>query len=516
MVLPPSAPPTTQDHRVTGQSQNAPPVGSKDTPPRIARNYIAGRFLDAGTPFPNLSPVDGSLVGEVLAADAGMVDAAVSAAQAAVDGEWGKMAPAERFRLLRAVADGIEQRFDDFVAAEMADTGKSLVQARTIDIPRGAANFRAFAELAQARAGECFHTHTADGQRALNYTVHRPLGVVAVISPWNLPLLLLTWKVAPALASGNAVIAKPSEETPSTATLLADVIDRVGLPPGAFNLLHGGGPGATGEFLCTHPGIAGVSFTGESRTGSAIMKSAAPTVKKLCFELGGKNAALVFADADFEAAAAGVARSAFTNGGQVCMCTERVYVERPIFEAFVARVAEHAQALRLGWPADSDTDMGPMISAVHRDKVLGAYAQARADGAAFVCGGGAPNFGDARDAGAWVEPTVITGLPQHAQALREEIFGPVCHIAPFDTEDEAVALANDSEYGLAGVVWTTNLSRAHRVAERVQAGMVWVNCWYLRDLRTPFGGVKLSGFGREGGMHSLDFFAEPSTICIKL
>jgi aminomuconate-semialdehyde/2-hydroxymuconate-6-semialdehyde dehydrogenase len=198
------------------------------------------------------------------------------------------------------------------------------------------------------------------------------------------------------------------------------------------------------------------------------------------------------------------------------MCTERVYVERPIFEAFVARVAEHAQALRLGWPADSDTDMGPMISAVHRDKVLGAYAQARADGAAFVCGGGAPRFGDARDTGAWVEPTVITGLPQHAQALREEIFGPVCHIAPFDTEDEAVALANDSEYGLAGVVWTTNLSRAHRVAERIQAGMVWVNCWYLRDLRTPFGGVKLSGFGREGGMHSLDFFAEPSTICIKL
>ena len=297
---------------------------------------------------------------------------------------------------------------------------------------------------------------------------------------------------------------------------LSEVIDRVGFPPGAFNLLHGGGPGATGEFLCTHPGIAGVSFTGESRTGSAIMKSASPTLKKLCFELGGKNAALVFADADLEAAAAGVARSSFTNGGQVCMCTERVYVERSVFEAFVERVAAHARALRLGWPAEADTDMGPMISTAHRDKVLGCYEQARADGAVFACGGGVPRFGDARDDGAWVEPTVITGLARHAQALREEIFGPICHIAPFDTEDEAVALANDSDFGLAGVVWTNNLSRAHRVAERIQAGMVWVNCWYLRDLRTPFGGVKLSGFGREGGMHSLDFFAEPSTICIKL
>ncbi len=505
-----------RDPPVTGNSHSTASVGTTDTAPRLARNYIGGRFIDAGTPFPNLSPVDGHLVGEVLAADTSMVDAAVTAAQAALAGDWGAMAPAVRLRLLRAVADGIEQRFDDFVAAEMADTGKSLTQARSIDIPRGAANFRAFAELAQARAGECFHTHTADGQRALNYTVHRPLGVVAVISPWNLPLLLLTWKVAPALATGNAVIAKPSEETPSTATLLAEVIDRVGFPPGAFNLLHGGGPGATGEFLCTHPGIAGVSFTGESRTGSAIMKSASPTLKKLCFELGGKNAALVFADADLEAAAAGVARSSFTNGGQVCMCTERVYVERSVFEAFVERVAAHARALRLGWPAEADTDMGPMISTAHRDKVLGCYEQARADGAVFACGGGVPRFGDARDDGAWVEPTVITGLPQHAQALREEIFGPICHIAPFDTEDEAVALANDSDFGLAGVVWTNNLSRAHRVAERIQAGMVWVNCWYLRDLRTPFGGVKLSGFGREGGMHSLDFFAEPSTICIKL
>ncbi|MFM7275737.1 MAG: aldehyde dehydrogenase family protein, partial [Gammaproteobacteria bacterium] len=393
---------------------------------------------------------------------------------------------------------------------------KSLQQARGIDIPRGAANFRSFAELAQARSGECFRTHTADDQQALNYTVHRPLGVVAVISPWNLPLLLLTWKVAPALATGNAVIAKPSEETPSTATLLAEVIDAVGLPPGAFNLLHGGGSDSTGERLCAHPGIDAVSFTGESRTGSAIMQSAAPTVKKLCFELGGKNAALVFADADLRAAAAGVARAAFTNGGQVCMCTERVYVERPVFDDFLKALAAEARAIRLGWPEDPQTGMGPMISTGHRDKVLGCYARARAEGATVVCGGGAPRFGDARDAGAWVEPTVLSGLPNSARTQREEIFGPVCHVAPFDDENEAIALANDSEYGLAAVVWTQNLSRAHRVAERIQAGMVWVNCWYLRDLRTPFGGMKLSGFGREGGMHSLDFFSEPSTICIKL
>jgi aminomuconate-semialdehyde/2-hydroxymuconate-6-semialdehyde dehydrogenase len=483
---------------------------------RLARNYVDGRFLDSGRRFANITPVTGEQFGEVVEADRATVDAAVAAARAALAGEWGRMSPRDRCELLKAVADAIERRFDDFVQAEMLDTGKSLQQARSIDIPRAAANFRVFAELAMARSGECFDSHTADGQRALNYTLQRPLGVVAVISPWNLPLLLLTWKLAPALAVGNAVIAKPSEETPSSATLLAQVMHEAGVPAGAFNLLHGFGPGSTGEFLCSHRGIDAVTFTGESRTGSAIMRSAADTVKPLSFELGGKNAAIVFADADFEAAVAGTVRSAFTNGGQVCLCTERVYVERPVFERFVAELAQRARALRLDWPAQASSDMGPMISREHRDKVLAYYRLAREEGATVVSGGGVPLFGDARDGGAWVEPTVLTGLAQDARCMREEIFGPVCHVMPFDTEEQAIALANDSEFGLAASIWTTQLQRAHRVAHRLECGMVWVNCWYLRDLRTPFGGVKLSGIGREGGMHSLSFYAEPTTVCIRL
>jgi aminomuconate-semialdehyde/2-hydroxymuconate-6-semialdehyde dehydrogenase len=288
------------------------------------------------------------------------------------------------------------------------------------------------------------------------------------------------------------------------------------VPAGAFNLLHGCGAGSTGELMCAHPGVDAITFTGESHTGTAIMRAAAATVKPVSFELGGKNAALVFADADFEAAVAGTARSAFTNGGQVCLCTERVYVERPVFERFVAALAAKARALRLGWPQDPATDMGPMISATHRDKVLGYYALAREEGATVITGGGAPRFDDARDHGAWVEPTVLTGLAQGARCMQEEIFGPVCHVMPFDTEAEAVALANDTRFGLAATVWTRDVERAHRVAARMRAGITWVNCWYLRDLRTPFGGVKLSGIGREGGLHSLAFYAEPSTICVKL
>jgi aminomuconate-semialdehyde/2-hydroxymuconate-6-semialdehyde dehydrogenase len=289
-----------------------------------------------------------------------------------------------------------------------------------------------------------------------------------------------------------------------------------GVPPGAFNLVHGFGAGSTGEFLTTHPDIDAITFTGESKTGSAIMRGAADTVKPLSFELGGKNAAIVFADAEFDAAVAGTARSVFSNCGQVCLCTERVYVERSIYDRFVAALKERAQALRIGWPNDPATEIGPLISRQHREKVLSYYALARTEGATVVTGGGVPEFGDERDAGAYIEPTILTGLPPTAACVREEIFGPICHIAPFDTEEQAIALANDSEYGLAAAIWTTNLSRAHRVARRMQVGLVWVNTWFLRDLRTPFGGVKLSGIGREGGLHSLAFYSEPSNICIKL
>ncbi len=482
----------------------------------LLRHYVGGRWIETPKRFADINPVDGSLVAEVCEADAATVAAAVTAARAAMAGDWGRMADTERCRLLHAVADRIEARFDDFLAAEIADTGKALPQARGMDIPRGAANFRVFADLARAHPTECYEMATPDGAGALNYAVRRPLGVVAVISPWNLPLLLLTWKVAPALAAGNAVIAKPSEETPGTATLLAEVMDEVGMPPGVFNLVHGFGPGSAGEFLTSHPDVDAITFTGESRTGTAIMKVAAERVKPISFELGGKNPAVVFADADLDAAIAGVARAVFTNCGQVCMCTERVYVERPVFDRFVQGLKQKAEALVLGRPHDPGVDTGPLISATHREKVLSYFRLAVEEGATVVTGGGVPRFGDERDQGFFVQPTVWTGLPDSARICREEIFGPVCHVSPFDSEDEAVARANDTDYGLCASIWTRDVSRAHRVARRVSAGLVWVNTWFLRDLRTPFGGVRLSGIGREGGIHSLNFYSEPSNICIKL
>jgi len=477
--------------------------------------YIGGEFVSDGPAFENVSPVDGTVLATVTEASREQVARAVAAARAALRGPWGRMSGAERAALLRKVAARIEERFAEFLSAEIADTGKTQRQAATLDIPRGAANFRAYADLLLARAAECYEAATADGRGALNYSVHKPLGIVAVVVPWNLPFLLMTWKVAPALACGNAVIVKPSEETPSTAVLLAQVMHEVGVPAGVFNVLHGFGPGATGEALVSHPDVQAVAFTGETSTGAAIMRSAAPSVKALSFELGGKNAALVFADADFEAALAGTMRSVFSNCGQVCLCSERVYVERPLFERFVAGLVERARALKIGGPYE-DADLGPLISRGHRDKVLSYYRLAREERAETLCGGGIPRFGDARDGGAFIEPTVFTGLPETARCVKEEIFGPVCHVTPFDSEEQAVQLANDTRYGLAAAVWTQNLARAHRVARQMEVGTAWINDWYLRDLRVPFGGVKLSGIGSEGGMHSLAFFSQNMNICVKL
>jgi aminomuconate-semialdehyde/2-hydroxymuconate-6-semialdehyde dehydrogenase len=477
--------------------------------------YVAGEFIRTGSSFPNINPVNGRTLATVSEADAALVDRAVQAARAALKGPWGRLTIQERCALLRKVADRIEQRFDEFLAAEIADSGKMLAQAKAFDIPRGAANFRSYADIALARASECYEQATPDGRGALNYTVHKPLGVVAAIVPWNFPFLLLTWKVAPALVCGNAVIAKPSEETPSSAVLLAQVMQEVGIPPGVFNLLHGFGAGSTGEALVSHPDVRAVTFTGETSTGAAIMKGAAPTVKALSFELGGKNAALVFADADFDAAVAGTMRSVFSNCGQVCLCSERVYVERPIFERFVEALAARARALKIGGPYEG-ADIGPLISRAHRDKVLSYYRLAREEGGEIVCGGGAPQLGDERDQGAFIEPTIVRGLTEQARCVREEIFGPVCHVAAFDSEEEVIAKANDTRYGLCAAVWSSNLQRAHRVARAMEVGITWVNDWYLRDLRTPFGGAKQSGVGREGGMHSLAFFSEPMNICVKL
>ena len=480
------------------------------------QNYINGRFVSGAREFADINPADGTTIARVAEADRPIVDEAVGAARQALGGEWGELPLPRRAAMLHKVADGIEARFKEFLQAEVSDTGKPVSLASKIDVPRGAANFRAFADLIKSVGLESFRTETPDGVTALNYAVRKPLGVVGVITPWNLPLLLMTWKVAPALACGNCVVVKPSEETPASATLLAEVMQAAGIPTGVFNVVHGFGPDSAGEFLTTHPEVDAVTFTGESRTGAAIMRAVAPTVKPVSFELGGKNAAIVFADCDLKETVNGLADAVFLNTGQVCLCAERVYVERTIFDRFVAALKGKAEGLQLGWPTSENTTTGPLISKEHREKVLSYYQLAREEGATTVTGGGVPNFGDARDNGSYVEPTIFTGLPESARCVKEEIFGPVCHIAPFDSEEEAVAKANDTKYGLAASVWTTHLKRGHRVAEKLKAGITWVNCWFLRDLRTPFGGAGLSGIGREGGLHSLNFYSELNNICVKL
>jgi aminomuconate-semialdehyde/2-hydroxymuconate-6-semialdehyde dehydrogenase len=483
---------------------------------KLIQNYIDGRFVSGKGGFADVNPADGTVIAQVTEADEAQVDEAVSAARRALRGEWGRLGVRERAARLQRVADAIEKRFDCFVRAEVADTGKPVSLASRLDVPRAAANFRVFSDLVKMAGLESFQTETPDGAHALNYATRKPLGVVGVITPWNLPLLLLTWKVAPALACGNAVVVKPSEETPATATLLAEAMRDAGIPNGVYNVVHGFGPGSAGEFLTQHPDVDAITFTGESRTGAAIMKAVAPTVKPVSFELGGKNAAIVFADCNFEEAVNGLTEAVFLNTGQVCLCAERVYVERKLFSAFVAALKQKAESLHAGWPADAATDLGPLISAQHREKVLSYYRLAEEEGATTVTGGGVPKFGDGRDHGFYVQPTIYTGLPETARCVKEEIFGPVCHVAAFDSEEEVVAMANDTKYGLAASIWTSNLKRGHRVAEQMNVGITWVNCWFLRDLRTPFGGAGLSGIGREGGMHSLNFYSELNNICVRL
>jgi len=480
--------------------------------------FIDGQHVPAtsGRTFPNVNPVNNRLVSEVHEASRGDVDAAVAAARRALSGPWGTMTLEQRTQMLHGVAAEIHRRFDDFLQAEIADTGKPVSLASHIDIPRGGANFKVFADVVKNVPTETFHLDTPDGAGAINYGLRVPKGVIGVISPWNLPLLLMTWKVGPALACGNTVVVKPSEETPSTATLLGEVMNTVGVPPGVYNVIHGFGPDSAGEWLTQHPDVNAITFTGETRTGEAIMKAAANGVRPVSFELGGKNAGIVFADADFEAAVDGIARAAFANSGQVCLGTERVYVERPIFERFTQALKLKAERFRLGDPLDASTTMGPLISQEHRQKVLGYFARAQAEGATVITGGGVPDMpGDYAD-GAWVQPTIWTGLPESSTVIQEEIFGPCVHLQPFDREEEAVALANNTRYGLATTIWTTNLQRAHRVASRINVGITWVNSWFLRDLRTSFGGQGLSGIGREGGVHSLEFYTELRNVCIKL
>lgn len=482
------------------------------------KNFINGKFVatESGNRFENRNPVDNSLLGMVHEAGEPEVAAAVAAAKTAMKGPWGKMTQAQRIVLLDKVANRINERFDEFLDAECKDTGKPHKIASHIDIPRGAANFKAFSETLANHPTEAFKLDTPDGRGAFNYGHRTPKGVIAVISPWNLPLLLMTWKVGPALACGNTVVVKPSEETPATATLLGEVMNECGVPEGVYNVVHGFGADSAGAFLTAHPDVNAITFTGETSTGEVIMRAASVGLRNISLECGGKNPSIVFADCDMEKAIEGTMRSAFVNCGQVCLGTERVYVERPMFEAFVERLKTEVEKLKLGEPEDTSVDFGPLVSQEHKEKVLSYYRLAVEEGARVVTGGGVPEMGAALNAGAWVEPTIWTGLSDDARVVKEEIFGPCCHIRPFDSEDEVIELANDTKYGLAAAIWTENSARASRVAEAMEVGIAWVNSWFLRDLRTAFGGAKESGIGREGGVHGLEFYTELKNVCIKL
>lgn len=485
---------------------------------RQIENFIAGEYVgsSSGKRFDKRSPLDNRVIAQIAEAGREEVDAAVRAAREAQRGEWRAMSTERRVELLYAVADEITRRFDDFVAAEMADTGQPAHVMKHVFIPRGAANFKIFADVVKNVASEAFHSSTPDGRGALNYGLRVPKGVVGVICPWNAPFMLMTWKVGPALACGNSVVVKPSEETPATAALLGEVMNTVGIPKGVYNVVNGFGPDSAGAYLTQHPGVDAITFTGETRTGTTIMQAAARGMRDVSFEMGGKNAGIIFADCDFDAAVDAISRSAFLNSGQVCLGTERVYVERPIFERFVQALKLKAEAVRYGRPDDSQANYGPLISHEHRDKVLSYYRKAIEQGATLVTGGGIPQMPGELAEGAWIEPTIWTGLAESAAVVREEIFGPCCHIRPFDSEDEVVGLANDTDYGLSTTIWTNDLARAHRVAARVEVGITWVNSWFLRDLRTAFGGSKQSGIGREGGVHSLEFYTELRNVCVKL
>ena len=475
------------------------------------QNFIDCQFVEpaGGKYLDNIEPATGKQYSQVADSDARDVDLAVGAAERAFS-DWSKKSAAERSKVLLRIADLIERDLEKLARAESIDTGKPLSLARTLDIPRAASNFRFFATAILHTESEA---HITDNV-AFNYTLRQPRGIAGLISPWNLPLYLLSWKIAPAIAVGNTAIAKPSELTPMTAYMLCEIVREAGLPSGVLNVVHGTG-GNVGAAITAHPKINTISLTGGTVTGRKVAEACAPLFKKVSLELGGKNPNIIFADADLDAAITGSVRSSFANQGQVCLCGSRVFVERSAYKDFVERFIDKTSRLKVGDPLDEKTDQGAIVNKAQLDKIKFYVDLAQKEGGTIALGGAAPQPPNERcREGYFFPPTVITGLPVSCRTNREEIFGPVVTITPFDNEEEVVNYANDCDYGLASSVWTQNLSRAHRVAERINTGTVWVNCWLVRDLRVPFGGMKQSGVGREGGEEALRFFTEPKNVCI--
>ena len=475
------------------------------------QNYINGKFQPPVSDeyIENIDPSRGVLFS--LIPDSGMEDVAqaTEAAKAAFP-IWSGMSLNQRSEILMKLSKGIEDRMDEFVAAESLDNGKPVSLARQVDIPRAVSNLSFFATAVLHFASE---SHYMEGV-GINYTIRKPIGVVGCISPWNLPLYLFTWKIAPALASGNCVIAKPSEITPYTAYLLSEVAAEVGLPAGVLNIIHGLGSKA-GDAIVQHPDIKAISFTGGTATGAYIAKTAGPMFKKLSLELGGKNPNIIFADCDFEDMLSTTVRSSFANQGQICLCGSRIFIERSIYDKFKNAFVEKVSRMKVGNPSDLETKQGAVVSKDHMEKVLSYIKLAQEEGGTILAGGHQVKLDAPYDNGFYIAPTIIEGLSYDCRTNQEEIFGPVVTLCPFDSEEEVLMMANSTQYGLAATVWTSNLKRAHRVANQIHSGIVWVNSWLVRDLRTPFGGVKASGVGREGGWEALKFFTEPKNIFIK-
>lgn len=475
-------------------------------------NYIDGKLCEpeGGHFLENYEPATGKVYSMIPDSDVSDVDKAQQAAQEAF-AEWSVLSVEKRSAFLLKIAEGIENRLDELAKAESRDNGKPVWLARKVDIPRAAKNFRFFATSILHFASEA-HPMT---NKVINYTLRSPIGVAGCISPWNLPLYLFTWKIAPALAAGNTVVAKPSEITPMSAYLLSQICMEAGLPQGVLNIVHGFGQ-KVGSAMTAHPGIPVISFTGGTKTGAQIARTAAPMFKKLSLELGGKNPNIIFADCDFEKALSRSLDSSFDNQGQICLCGSRIFVEKPLYVKFRDEFVTRVSAMKVGDPSKDDSRLGAVVSETHMKKVLSYIDLAKEEGGTVLAGGNRVLLEGNLSGGWYIEPTVIEGLAHDCITNTEEIFGPVVTIMPFETEDEVVEFANCTEYGLAATIWTENLTRAHRMAQRVHCGIIWINCWLLRDLRTPFGGMKNSGVGREGGFEVLKFFTEPKNVCINL